>query len=175
MFVLVHCPASVLPQSRERLYRQWTRGRHGTSSGGCAAFLVNINGVLASLNMKVDYCWCRFLWKILIPFHFKCSLDICLVQCLNVYLSCCFWQEQCDLLRSQLYDQAEDDNELKQIGDRLDKQEKHVSLIDHQSIVHVYHIISIQFTCIANSLSIHTSHCIKKKTIHAAWLQNISF
>ena len=45
MFVLVLCPGGVLPQSRERLYRQWTRGRHGTSSGGCAAFLVNINGV----------------------------------------------------------------------------------------------------------------------------------
>ena len=45
VFVLVLCPGSVLPQSRERLYRQWTRGRHGTSSGGCAAFLVNINGV----------------------------------------------------------------------------------------------------------------------------------
>ena len=46
VFVLVLCPGSVLHQSRERLYRQWTRGRHGTSSGGCAAFLVNINGVL---------------------------------------------------------------------------------------------------------------------------------
>ena len=45
VFVLVLCPGSVLPQSRERLYRQWTRGRHGTSSGGCAAFWVNINGV----------------------------------------------------------------------------------------------------------------------------------
>ena len=45
VFVLVLCPGSVLPQSRERLYQQWTRGRQGTSSGGCAAFLVNINGV----------------------------------------------------------------------------------------------------------------------------------
>ena len=38
MFVLVLCPGSVLPQSRERLYRQWTRGRHDTSSRGCAVF-----------------------------------------------------------------------------------------------------------------------------------------
>ena len=46
VFVPFLCPGSVLPQSRERLYRQWTRGRHGTSSRGCAAFLANINGVL---------------------------------------------------------------------------------------------------------------------------------
>ena len=61
VFVLVLCPGSVLPQFRERLYRQWTRGRHGTSSGGCAAFLVNKNGVLFM-------CTCMYMY---VPLHLK--------------------------------------------------------------------------------------------------------
>ena len=56
VFLLVLCPGSVLPQSRERLYRQWTRGRHGTSSGGCAAFWVNMNRVINSLLCGQFFC-----------------------------------------------------------------------------------------------------------------------